>query len=64
MPRLARLHLSSKGEYYPGTNMQELSFKGATADIVLQGVMQAQRVMPSQTCVGVATWQEPLCRYK
>ena len=21
---LARLHLSSKGEYYPGTNMQEL----------------------------------------
>lgn len=35
-----RLQLSQKGEFYPGTQMQELCIRGAANDMVLQGVMQ------------------------
>ncbi|CAJ1433280.1 unnamed protein product [Effrenium voratum] len=45
----ARLHLSSKGEYYPGTQMQELCLKGSTPDVVVQGVMQVISKLAEET---------------
>eukprot|EP00931_Biecheleriopsis_adriatica_P025938 TRINITY_DN15829_c0_g1_i1.p1 TRINITY_DN15829_c0_g1~~TRINITY_DN15829_c0_g1_i1.p1 ORF type:complete len:493 (-),score=122.42 TRINITY_DN15829_c0_g1_i1:119-1597(-) len=36
-----KLHLSGPQELYPGTQLQELCFKGDSADIVASGVLQA-----------------------
>eukprot|EP00933_Yihiella_yeosuensis_P080914 TRINITY_DN9442_c0_g1_i1.p1 TRINITY_DN9442_c0_g1~~TRINITY_DN9442_c0_g1_i1.p1 ORF type:complete len:382 (+),score=98.58 TRINITY_DN9442_c0_g1_i1:71-1147(+) len=45
----AKLHLSAKHELYPGTQMQEVSLKGNTVDIVANGVMQVLARLSAET---------------
>ncbi|CAE8612218.1 unnamed protein product, partial [Polarella glacialis] len=45
----ATLHLSSKFELYPGTQMQELSLKSASPDSVMSGVLQVLAKLSEET---------------
>eukprot|EP00439_Symbiodinium_sp_Y106_P079028 s835_g17.t1 len=45
----SRLHLSSKGEYYPGTQLQEMFVKGPSADSVSNCVLQVLSKLQEET---------------
>ncbi|CAE7277025.1 BTR1 [Symbiodinium natans] len=45
----SRLHLSSKGEYYPGTQLQELFVKGPSADSVANCILQVLNRLQEET---------------
>jgi len=45
----SKIHLSGRGEFYPGTQMQEVCVKGSSADIVCAAVMQILAKLSEET---------------